>query len=84
VKLAQSRRAPAVRSDPARGDTLPGKSILDMKQALRWAFGLVIGLLVTVVPFMYYRAQYTHAKRLRVVEPGELYRSGQMSVAGFT
>src|SRR5262249_20328514 len=31
----------------------------------------------------YYRASYTHGKRLRGVVPGVLYRSGQMTAEGF-
>ena len=49
----------------------------------RWALGLTIAGLLTVVPFVYYRATYAHAKRLREVEPGLLYRSGQLTTAGF-
>jgi protein tyrosine/serine phosphatase len=54
-----------------------------MSSLLRWALGLALAALLTVAPFMYYRAVYTHGKRLREVEPGVLYRSGQMTVAGF-
>jgi hypothetical protein len=50
---------------------------------LRWVLGLAIVGLMTVAPFIYYRAVYTHGKRLREVEPGVLYRSGQLTVAGF-
>lgn len=50
---------------------------------LRWALGLAMAALLIVAPFMYYRAAYTHGKRLREVEPGAFYRSGQMTVAGF-
>jgi len=52
----------------------------------RYLRGLLCGaivVLVGVVPVVYYRASYAHAKRLRVVVPGRLYRSGQMTVAGF-
>lgn len=49
----------------------------------RWALGLAIAALLTVVPFVYYRATYAHAKRLREVSPGVLYRSGQLTTAGF-
>jgi protein tyrosine phosphatase (PTP) superfamily phosphohydrolase (DUF442 family) len=45
--------------------------------------GLGIAFLVTVVPFVYYRAAYLHGKRLREVEPGKLYRCGQLTTAGF-
>src|SRR5262249_39872550 len=33
--------------------------------------------------FFYFRATYNHAKRLRVVEPGKVYRCGQLTEAGF-
>jgi hypothetical protein len=34
--------------------------------------------------YVYFRASYAHHKRLRIVEPGRLYRSGQLTAAGFT
>ena len=49
----------------------------------RWALGLTIAAQLTVVPFVYYRATYAHAKRFREVSPGVLYRSGQLTTAGF-
>ena len=49
----------------------------------RWALGGGIAILLTVVPFVYYREGYTYAKRLREVTPGIFYRSGQMTTAGF-
>lgn len=49
----------------------------------RWALGLSITALVIAVPFIDYRANYAHAKRFRVVTPGVLYRSGQLTTAGF-
>jgi protein tyrosine/serine phosphatase len=54
-----------------------------MTPSLRWALGLALAALMTIAPYMYYRAVYTHGKRLREVEPGVLYRSGQLTVAGF-
>src|ERR1700683_162452 len=42
-----------------------------------------IALLLTVVPFVYYRRTYTHGKRLRMVTPGKVYRSGCMTAQGF-
>lgn len=41
---------------------------------------LVAGLLVG--SFAYYRHRYGESKRLRIVEPGKLYRSGQLSAPG--
>lgn len=51
--------------------------------AIRWALGLSIVLMFTVVPFVYYRSLYAHAKRLREVTPGKFYRCGQLTAAGF-
>jgi protein tyrosine phosphatase (PTP) superfamily phosphohydrolase (DUF442 family) len=51
---------------------------------LRWIFGLGIAVFVTVAPYVYFRFEYTHSKRLREVEPGVLYRSGQLTIDGFT
>lgn len=41
-------------------------------------------LIVVVVPAVYYRSLYAHSKRLREVVPGQFYRSGQLTAAGFT
>jgi hypothetical protein len=35
-----------------------------------------------VAPFVYFRMTYAHGKRLREVDPGRLYRSGQMTADG--
>lgn len=45
----------------------------------------IIALLAFMVgaPFWYYRTQYNYAKRLREVEPGRVYRSGQLTGQGF-
>jgi hypothetical protein len=50
---------------------------------VRWALGAGIVALVTVVPFVHFRWEYTHAKRLREVVPGRFYRSGQLTADGF-
>jgi tyrosine-protein phosphatase SIW14 len=50
---------------------------------LRWTLGLGIAFLLIVVPFVRYRAVYAHSKRLREVDPGRFYRSGQMTAEGF-
>jgi len=55
-----------------------------MSTLWRWTFGLGVAALLTVVPFVYFRCVYTHGKRLREVTPGRVYRSGQMTVEGFT
>jgi hypothetical protein len=49
---------------------------------VRWVMGGLIALLVTAVPLLYYRVVYTHSKRLRVVVPGVLYRSGSLTARG--
>ncbi|HEV3257273.1 MAG TPA: tyrosine-protein phosphatase [Gemmataceae bacterium] len=54
-----------------------------MSALWRWTLGLGIAALLTVVPVVYFRCVYAHGKRLRVVTPGLVYRSGQMTVAGF-
>jgi tyrosine-protein phosphatase SIW14 len=40
-------------------------------------------LLVGVMPVVGYRAVYAHGKRLRVVVPDRVYRSGEMTADGF-
>lgn len=46
---------------------------------------LVVAFLATVSGgfYFYFRSVYEHSKRLRVVEPGVLYRSGQLTADGF-
>jgi protein tyrosine phosphatase (PTP) superfamily phosphohydrolase (DUF442 family) len=51
---------------------------------MRWALGLVILMMITVIPFFHFRSVYSHAKRFREVDPGHLYRSGQLNAEGFT
>jgi protein tyrosine/serine phosphatase len=48
-----------------------------------WVLGVGAAAVVLVPPVVLYRAQYVHAKRFREVDPGRLYRSGQMTAAGF-
>jgi protein tyrosine/serine phosphatase len=50
---------------------------------MRWTLGGTLAVLLTVVPFVYYRYEYTYGKRLREVTPGRFYRSGQMTAPGF-
>jgi hypothetical protein len=50
---------------------------------LRSMFGAGIATAIIVTPCLLYRWDYTHAKRLREVVPGLVYRSGQMTVDGF-
>jgi tyrosine-protein phosphatase SIW14 len=54
-----------------------------MRTWVRWALGVTVAAAVVAVPLAYYRSTYDHAKRLRVVTPGTLYRSGQLTAAGF-
>ncbi len=50
---------------------------------LAWVFGSLLALLITAVPYHYYRAVYTYSKRLRAVSPGWVYRSGCLTAQGF-
>ena len=54
-----------------------------MSALVRWTLGIVIAILIAVGPAVFYRWAYTHSKRLREVNPGLFYRSGQMTAAGF-
>ncbi len=54
-----------------------------MARIVRWALAAAVVALVTLVPLVHYRAVYAHSKRLREVEPGRVYRSGQMNADGF-
>lgn len=54
-----------------------------MTVRLRWVLVGLIVFMIGVVPVIVYRATYAHSKRLRVVTPGKVYRSGQLTVAGF-
>jgi hypothetical protein len=61
-----------------------GEEALFRTHIVRWVLGLGIAALLTVAPYVYFRAVYAHGKRLRVVVPGRVYRSGQMTAEGFT
>jgi protein tyrosine/serine phosphatase len=54
-----------------------------MAGALRW--GLVASLvgIIVLAPMVFFRCVYDTHKRLRIVDPGRLYRSGQMTADGF-
>jgi protein tyrosine/serine phosphatase len=54
-----------------------------MPKLLRAAWVVALALFVAGAPLLYWRYQYTTAKRLREVTPGRFYRSGQMTAAGF-
>jgi hypothetical protein len=54
-----------------------------MTRAIRWAVvALLVGIL-GIAPVVYFRYVYDTHKRLRVVHAGRVYRSGQMTAAGF-
>ena len=53
------------------------------RQLLGYALGLSAAAVAVGPPVALYRAEYVRAKRFREVEPGKLYRSGQMTAAGF-
>jgi len=48
-----------------------------------WVLGVSLALFMTLTPLLHYRWNYTVHKRLRVVEPGKLYRSGCLTADGF-
>jgi tyrosine-protein phosphatase SIW14 len=54
-----------------------------MANVVRWAIIAALLGIVVVAPIVRYRMVYDHAKRLRVVEEGRLYRSGQLTAEGF-
>jgi protein tyrosine/serine phosphatase len=53
------------------------------RQLFQYALAFVVAAVVLAPPILLYRAQYVHAKRFREVDPGRLYRSGQMTADGF-
>jgi hypothetical protein len=50
---------------------------------LRWTLIAALSVSFTVGLYFYYRTVWEHTKRLRAVEPGVFYRSGQMTAEGF-
>ncbi len=54
-----------------------------MTSALRVFLSVCIFGIVVVFPIVHYRAVYSHGKRLRPIEVGRVYRSGQLTAAGF-
>jgi tyrosine-protein phosphatase SIW14 len=52
---------------------------------ITWNHAGIIALIAFAIgaPTWYYRAKYDHTKRLREVEPGKVYRSGQLTSKGF-
>ena len=55
-----------------------------MSRALRWVLIAAIIVVIVVVPVVHYRSVYAYGKRLRVVVPDRMYRSGQMTEEGLT
>ncbi len=54
-----------------------------MPNVVRWILAITAVLLALGPPVALYRYQYVQAKRFHEVTPGRLYRSGQMTAAGF-
>jgi tyrosine-protein phosphatase SIW14 len=54
-----------------------------MSRWVHWSLVALIVLIVGVAPFVYYRAQYAHSKRLRTVVADKVFRSGQLTEEGF-
>jgi tyrosine-protein phosphatase SIW14 len=55
-----------------------------MAVVIRWLVAAALAGIIIVAPIVYFRCVYDTHKRLRVVEPGRVYRSGQMTAEGFT
>jgi hypothetical protein len=54
-----------------------------MPGTIRWSIVAALIVVIVVAPIIYFRCVYDTYKRLRVVEPGRVYRSGQMTAEGF-
>jgi tyrosine-protein phosphatase SIW14 len=54
-----------------------------MARVVRWALVANIVVVAAVLPLVQFRTQHARDKRLREVEPGRVYRSGQMNADGF-
>ncbi len=54
-----------------------------MHGSVRWILAAAVVGIVAAAPVAFYRYEYAHAKRLRVVTPGRVFRSGQMTEGGF-
>lgn len=55
-----------------------------MASMIRWVAAAALVVVIVVAPITYFRCVYDTHKRLRIVEPGRVYRSGQMTAEGFT
>src|SRR5437763_14161194 len=72
---------------PGRSRYNPAASILGqggrrMARALRFVLGTLVVAVIVGLPAGYAAYRNTHFRNFRVVEPGVLYRSGQMTLAG--
>ncbi len=54
-----------------------------IRVAFHWLLGALVVTATLGLPGLYYRATYEHARRLRVVADGVLYRCGQLPADGF-
>jgi hypothetical protein len=54
-----------------------------MRRGICWALSIGITALTLGGPIVFFRAEYARHKRLRIVTPGILYRSGQLTADGF-
>src|SRR5690348_1891214 len=54
-----------------------------MARMVRWSVVAALVVVIVVAPIVFFRFVYDTHKRLRVVDPGRVYRSGQMTADGF-
>lgn len=54
-----------------------------MAGVVRWSVAAALIVVIVIAPIVYFRCVYDTYKRLRIVEPGRVYRSGQMTAEGF-
>lgn len=55
---------------------------MSIANGLRWAGGFLLAAVLVAAPYLYYRWTFEHAKRLRPVVDGLVYRSGCMTSNG--
>src|SRR5688572_25770674 len=53
-----------------------------MARAFPWLMGFLVAAVLVGLPWGYAEHRQAHYRNLRVVKPGVLYRSGQMSLVG--
>ena len=49
----------------------------------QWTFGAILAGFMIYAPYLYYRFTLEHAKRLRPITPGRVYRCGCLTGDGF-